>query len=87
MPFVSAARGTSPLDFAVFFVLSSLASGKTMPAIAGHSRLISFVFWIGQTPRTRSSPAIVIAVRYCIRATARICSTSRQACIAGSDLA
>jgi hypothetical protein len=86
MPLVSAGGHVSPQDFEDFSSSLLRARGNEMPVIAGHSRLISFIFCVERTMQTQSATANVFSIGNCIRVLVRFCSTSRQACTVGSDL-
>jgi hypothetical protein len=86
MPLVSAGGDVSPHDFEGFCASLLHARGDEMAVIAGHSRLISFVFCVERTTQPQSATANVFSIGNCIRVLARFCSTSRQACTVGSDL-
>jgi len=83
MPLVSAGGGLSTQEFEDFF---RFAAACVRWRDAEDSRLISFVFCGGARMQTQLTTAAVGPVGNCIRAQVRLCSTSRQACTAGSDL-
>src|SRR3954454_9200478 len=66
---------------------SSPPRGQARAAIAGYSRLISLAFSCRADEADKTGRSYCRGVRKCIRVMARLCLTSRQACIAGSDLA
>src|SRR3954467_8422199 len=66
---------------------SLTATRQARAAIAGYSRLISLAFSCRADEADKMGGSYCCGVRKCIRVMARLCLTSRQACIAGSDLA
>ncbi|WP_441237573.1 hypothetical protein [Bradyrhizobium sp. 930_D9_N1_4] len=86
MPLAAAEDGASRRDFEDLPVLPLHVRGNAIAVLAGHSRLISFIFCVERKMRTQSTTVIIGATENCIRVLARFCSTSRQACTAGSDL-
>jgi hypothetical protein len=87
LPLVSAAGGSSPLDFDGFFALSSPASDK---GDAGHCRIFPFDF-VCLLRRETDTDTIIPGDHHCdsslhTRGGAHLLNF-RSACIAGSDLA
>src|SRR3954463_14153260 len=66
---------------------ASPPQGQARAAIAGYSRLISLASSCLADEADKMGGSYCCGVRKCIRVMARLCLTSRQACIAGSDLA
>ena len=83
MPLVSAAFDDSPWKFEGFGASWPRRIGQRN---AGHSRLISFAFYPDRAERVPMLATSAVAIPHCIRAPAQFCSTSHQACPAGSDL-
>ncbi|MGY0572705.1 hypothetical protein ACTGJ9_017855 [Bradyrhizobium sp. RDM12] len=87
MPLVSAARRASLRNLRRLVPHHRRPIDNAEHAIAEHSRLILFGFCIDATAQAQPSNTAIVVAAKCIRAMARLCSTSRQACTAGSDLA
>jgi hypothetical protein len=65
---------------------SRVVAARDRQRNAEHSRLISFAFYSDRATQSLVLAAAAAPMPRCIRVLARFCSTSHQACTAGSDL-